>query len=127
MRSRDAGAGWTGYAYSSTSPDSDANANIAAMRTPRPFAFMHWAKQWCGRLPYCLGASGVPAVSPEELPAPPAPYAEPNYYGSEALRRAVASAQGAAPEGVLISEGTSLANYTALAVLAGPGERILVE
>jgi aspartate/methionine/tyrosine aminotransferase len=97
------------------------------MRSPARFEFMHWAKQTVGRVPYCLGASGVPAVDPDRFPPAGAPYAEFNYYGNESIRAAVAAAQGVSADHVLISDGTSLANYTALTALAGPGDRVLVE
>jgi aspartate/methionine/tyrosine aminotransferase len=97
------------------------------MHAPTPFTFMHWAKTWVGRLPYCLGASGVPAPSPEEFPPVVSAYAGANYYGTSGLREAIATAYGAGIDSVLVSAGTSLANYTALTVLAGAGDRILVE
>jgi len=97
------------------------------MHAPNPFLFMHWAKTWVGRLPYCLGASGVPAPSTEEFP-PAAPVCSgANYYGISELREAIAAAYGAGSDSVLVSAGTSLANYTALTVLAGADDRILVE
>ncbi|NNE44379.1 MAG: aminotransferase class I/II-fold pyridoxal phosphate-dependent enzyme, partial [Gemmatimonadetes bacterium] len=97
------------------------------MRTVPSFEFMHWAKQRVGRVPYCLGNSGVPPVSPEDFPPAPAPYAEANYYGTDAIRGAIARAHGVTPDQVCLSDGTSLANYTVLTALAGPGDRLLVE
>jgi aspartate/methionine/tyrosine aminotransferase len=88
---------------------------------------MHWAKQHVGTAPYCLGLSGVPTVPASEVPETPAVTEEPNYYGLLAFREAVARAHGVGPDSVLAAEGTSLANYTVLTAVAGPGERILVE
>jgi hypothetical protein len=97
------------------------------MRAPETFEFMHWAKRWVGTVPYCLGMSGTAPVTPEEFPPPRAPYAGPNYYGSPELKAALAGGYGVRPEQVLVSDGTSLANYNVLAALAGPGEGVLVE
>ncbi len=97
------------------------------MRDPMPFHFMHWAKSWVGKLPYCLGASGVPSPAEGELLLPPPEAPTENYFGERPLRAAIASAHGVDLDHVLVSEGASLANYTALSVLAGPDDRILVE
>jgi aspartate/methionine/tyrosine aminotransferase len=88
---------------------------------------MHWAKRTVGRVPWCLGASGVPAPDPDEFPAARSEYAGPNYYGLDRLREAVARAHGVDVERVLITSGTSLANYLLLTTLAVPGTRVLVE
>ncbi|HET9888102.1 MAG TPA: pyridoxal phosphate-dependent aminotransferase, partial [bacterium] len=88
---------------------------------------MHWAKTWVGKLPYCLGQSGVPPPPPQELSLAGVREATENYFGDPELRKVIARVYGAGIEQVLVSEGTSLANYTALAVLAGPEDRILVE
>jgi aspartate/methionine/tyrosine aminotransferase len=88
---------------------------------------MHWAKQHVGVAPYCLGLSGVPTVPLSEIPDAPAVSDDANYYGLRPFREAVARAHGVGPDSVLVAEGTSLANYTALIAMAGPGERILVE
>jgi hypothetical protein len=88
---------------------------------------MHWAKQHVGVVPHCLGLSGVPTVPVSEIPPAPAVTSEPNYYGLPSFREAVARAHGVGPDSVVAADGTSLANYTVLTALAGPGERILVE
>jgi aspartate/methionine/tyrosine aminotransferase len=87
---------------------------------------MHWAKTWVGQLPYCLGASGIKRPSPGELSQPASPPVS-NYFGDAELRRAIARVHEVEVDQVLVSEGTSLANYTALTVLAGPQDRILIE
>jgi aspartate/methionine/tyrosine aminotransferase len=69
----------------------------------------------------------VPTVPPAEFPETPKIEALPNYFGLSAFREAVAAAHGVGPDSVLASEGTSLANYTVLTALAGPGDRLLVE
>jgi aspartate/methionine/tyrosine aminotransferase len=88
---------------------------------------MHWAKNWVGKLPYCLGESGVRPPSPEEFSLEGARAGRENYFGDPELRRAIARVHHTGIDQVLVSEGTSLANYTALSVLAGPDDRILVE
>ncbi|MDP6460344.1 MAG: pyridoxal phosphate-dependent aminotransferase [Gemmatimonadota bacterium] len=97
------------------------------MRRVETFRFMHWAKRHVRAHKWCLGASGMAAPSPEEYPPSPARYGGPNFHGLEELRTAVAGAYGADLDGVLVTEGTSLANYAVLATLAGPGDRVLVE
>ncbi|HMB70883.1 MAG TPA: pyridoxal phosphate-dependent aminotransferase [bacterium] len=97
------------------------------MREPRTFEFMHWAKRWVGKLPYCLGMSGTTPVDPSEVAPASAGPAGPNYYGTAELKEAVAAAYGTDPDSVLVSDGTSLANYNVLAALAGPGDGVLVE
>ncbi len=89
---------------------------------------MHWAKTWVGQVPYCLGASGVHMPSPEEFdPGPMDLSPSTNYFGAPELRSAIAQMHGVGVDHVLVSGGTSLANYTALSVIAGPEDRILVE
>lgn len=88
---------------------------------------MHWAKTWVGKLPYCLGESGVRPPPPEEFSLAGVRAGTENYFGDPELRKAIARVHHAGIEQVLVSEGTSLANYTALSVLAGPEDRILVE
>lgn len=88
---------------------------------------MHWAKNWVGKLPYCLGESGVRPPSSEEFSLDGVRAGTENYFGDPELRRAIARVHHTSIDQVLVSEGTSLANYTALSVLAGPQDRILVE
>jgi aspartate/methionine/tyrosine aminotransferase len=98
------------------------------MRSPAPFQFMHWAKTWVGQVPYCMGASGVREASPEEFDfEAPDLVGTTNYFGVPALRSAIAAMHGVGIDHVLASDGASLATYTALAVVAGPGDRVLVE
>lgn len=96
---------------------------------------MYWAKAH-EDAPWHLGTSGAPgpgAAEQAELFAPPGEgmpdrtASTGDRFGFEAVRRAVATAWDASEDGVLVSDGTSLANYTALTALAGPGDRALVE
>jgi aspartate/methionine/tyrosine aminotransferase len=105
------------------------------MRYPNRFEMMHWAKTRVEGARFDLGASGVPSPGRDELPpvAPtsasePDPYSSVgNYWGDPRLKDVIATTYGVDPAGVLVSDGASLANYTALAVLAGPGDRVLIE
>jgi aspartate/methionine/tyrosine aminotransferase len=93
---------------------------------------MHWAKAREGT-PWHLGTSGVPAPSPADgsafLPAElgDAFSSLGDRHGFPDLRRAIAALHGVAEDGVVVSDGTSLANYATLSVLAGPQDRALVE
>lgn len=108
------------------------------MRSPPPFELMHWAKRSLGPAPYPLGRSGTPSPSSEEFEAVVGRGSTPPTWahcfssigdegGVPDLRAAIGNAYGVGPDQVLVSDGTSLANYSALAGLAGPGDRILVE
>ncbi len=96
---------------------------------------MHWAKQRSERAELSLGASGVHVPPDGELgrllweeAADADPFSsDGDYWGEPALKEAIAAVHGVEADAVLVSAGTSLANYTALAALAGPGERVLVE
>jgi aspartate/methionine/tyrosine aminotransferase len=93
---------------------------------------MYWAKDH-EPAPYHLGGSGAPPPEDEDVARLLAP-ADARFacstgdrYGLPGLRTAIARMQGVSEDSVLVSDGTSLANYTALSVLAGPGDRVLVE
>lgn len=92
---------------------------------------MHWAKDREGAA-FHLGASGTPSPPPHEI-APlfgaedDAASSAGDRYGFADLRAAIARLHDVADDAVLVSDGASLANYTALTALAGGGDRILVE
>ncbi|MBZ0267904.1 pyridoxal phosphate-dependent aminotransferase [bacterium] len=101
------------------------------MRTPRRFDLMHWAKRDLEPAPYPLGGSGTrPPGRDEASPALP-PGAGFTSFGDEGglppLREALARVYRTGETQVLVTDGASLANYTALAGLAGPGDRVVVE
>jgi aspartate/methionine/tyrosine aminotransferase len=93
---------------------------------------MEWAKSH-EPSPYHLGTSGAPGPDAAEVARlfrfddADAISSTGDRFGLPALRAAVARMQGVDEDSVLVSDGTSLANYTALTVLAGPGDRVLVE
>jgi aspartate/methionine/tyrosine aminotransferase len=93
---------------------------------------MHWAKAR-ERSRFNLGGSGAPPPPVEEaaellaFDGSVSLSSAGDCHGFPALRAAIAAFHGVGEESVLVSDGTSLANYAALAALAGPGERVLVE
>lgn len=97
---------------------------------------MHWAKAREGAT-WHLGTSGTPApgaaaeaeffAEPDDTLPAGRSASTGDRFGYAALREAVAAAYGAREDGVLVSDGTSLANYAALTAMAGPGDRALVE
>jgi len=101
------------------------------VRSVPPFELMHWAKRRLEPAPYPLGGSGTRPPGPDESPPVLPPAAGFSSFGDEGglpdLRSEIARVYGVAEDHVLVSDGASLANYTALAALAGPGERVLVE
>src|SRR5262245_24065990 len=79
-----------------------------------PFPYMRWAKRHLtAHAPMNLGMSGIESVSTEELPYPEGvPYWAPEgERGDPELLALVAARYGVDPEGVLVSAGTSLANF----------------
>jgi len=91
---------------------------------------MHWAKGPLESAEYPLGGSGTRPPSAGEwaavLDAAVASSAG-DEGGMPDLRAAIAATWDLPVEGVLVSNGASLANYTALTALAGRGDRVLVE
>ena len=92
---------------------------------------MHWAKR-SEAIPWNLSGSGAPSPPWTEEPGLLVFDRDPlssvgDLHGFPALREAIAAAHGVLADSVLVADGTSLANYAALSVLAAPGERVLVE
>jgi aspartate/methionine/tyrosine aminotransferase len=101
------------------------------VRSPRPFELMHWAKRQLEPAPFPLGGSGTRSPGPEDDPPRLREATGFSSLGDEGglptLRAAIARAYGVGEDHVLVSDGASLANYTALLALAGAGDRVLVE
>lgn len=101
------------------------------MEIPR-FEFMHWAKRGLEPAPFPLGGSGTRSPAPgdvalpEDVPFPPFGSAG-DEGGFPELRRAIAEAHGTDPDHVLVSDGASLANFTAIRAHSRPGRTVLVE
>ncbi len=101
------------------------------MGVPR-FDFMHWAKRDLEPAAFPLGGSGTAAPAASELPFPADPQLPPfssvgDEGGFPALREAIARAHDTDRDHVLVSDGASLANFTALRALSRPGRDVLVE
>jgi aspartate/methionine/tyrosine aminotransferase len=91
-------------------------------------AYMHWAKTQ-SPAPYNLATSGLGhyplarlRVSLDELEL-----SGTSAYGYPPLQQAIAAKCGVAAESVVAANGTSMANFLALAALVAPGDEILVE
>jgi aspartate/methionine/tyrosine aminotransferase len=79
-----------------------------------PFPYMRWAKRrLTSYAPMNLGMSGVAGVTSDDVPVALAmPYWAPEgEYGDPELRAAIAAREGVPPAHVLVSAGSSLANF----------------
>lgn len=90
--------------------------------------YMHWAKNQ-SRVRFNLASSEVEhfrldrfPIAVEELELDGA-----SYYRYPPLRRAIAGKSGVAPEQVVMADGTSMANFLAVAALVATGDEVLVE
>jgi len=90
--------------------------------------YMHWAKTLQAAR-FNLGNSGVAAVTLRELGAglDDIELSGPSFYGWPPLVEALARHLGVSTGQVCHAEGTSLANYLAMAVTLRPGDEVLIE
>ena len=90
--------------------------------------YMHWAKT-AGKAPFNLATSGVGPFPLRELPFDfrTLEINGPNSYGYPPLKEAIARQYGVDPDGVVTAEGTSMANYLAMATLLDPGDEVIIE
>ncbi len=90
--------------------------------------YMHWAKN---QLPvrYHLASSEVPHFALERLPLTVADLSldGASRHRYPPLRDAIAARQGVTADQVVIANGTSMANFLAMATLIQPGDEVLVE
>ena len=91
-------------------------------------AYMHWAK-FKAPVRFALTGSEVPHFRMDSLPLSIAGLdldgaSHPRY---APLRERIASRYGVATEQVVAADGTSMANFVALAALVEPGDEVLVE
>lgn len=90
--------------------------------------YMHWAKNQ-PPVRYRLGSSEVPHYRLDQLPLSIADLeldgASRHRYPP--LRQAIGDQYGVAPECVVTADGTSMANFLALATLLAPGDEVLIE
>jgi len=90
---------------------------------------MHWAKTDSAAR-FNLATSGVGAFPLRELPFDSAQFeinGTNNRYGYEPLKRAIAERYTVDPDCVVTAEGTSMANYLAMATVLEPGGEVLIE
>lgn len=90
--------------------------------------FMHWAK-FRGPVRYALTSSEVPYFRMDRLPWVVADLeldgaSHPRY---PALREAIARHAGVSVDEVVAADGTSMANFLAMAALISPGDEVLIE
>jgi aspartate/methionine/tyrosine aminotransferase len=90
--------------------------------------YMHWAK-FKPAVRFALTTSEVPHFRMDRLPLSLADLdldgaSHPRY---APLRRAIADRYGVAPEQVVAADGTSMANFIAMAALISPGDEVLIE
>lgn len=89
---------------------------------------MPWAKLR-SRANYNLATSGVAHWKLSDLPVriEDLEISGPSFYGYEPLQKALAAHCGVASDRVVAANGTSMANYLALATLLKPGDEVLIE
>jgi aspartate/methionine/tyrosine aminotransferase len=90
--------------------------------------YMHWAK-FKPAVRFALTGSEVPHFRMDSLGISLADLdldgaSHPRY---APLREAIGRRYGVAPEGVVAADGTSMANFLAMAALVGPGDEVLIE
>src|ERR1041384_4461202 len=90
--------------------------------------YMHWAKT-NGGARFNLATSGVGPFPLRELPFDPAELEinGANRYGYAPLTEAIARQYGVDPDCVVTAEGTSMANYLAMATMLEPGDEVVIE
>jgi aspartate/methionine/tyrosine aminotransferase len=91
--------------------------------------YMHWAKTRQGAR-FNLATSGLITYPLSGLPVKLddlAPLARGGSYGYPPLQEALATHCGVATENVVAADGTSMANYLAMAAIVEPGDEVLVE
>ena len=94
----------------------------------RASEYMYWAKTQ-QRARYTLATSGVGAYPIEDLHFDARRLAinGNNSYGYAPLLEAIAAHQGVTPDWVVTAQGTSFANYLAMAAILDPGDEVLIE
>ncbi|HEU0310577.1 MAG TPA: aminotransferase class I/II-fold pyridoxal phosphate-dependent enzyme [Sphingomicrobium sp.] len=90
--------------------------------------YMHWAK-YQKRVRYSLSSSEVPHFRLDRLPLTISDLDldGASHFRYAPLRRAIAARYGVSPENVVTANGTSMANFLAMATLTAPGDELLFE
>ncbi|HEX8423842.1 MAG TPA: pyridoxal phosphate-dependent aminotransferase [Pyrinomonadaceae bacterium] len=91
-------------------------------------AYMHWAKTQ-SQAPYNLATSGVRHYTLEQLRVELSDLelSGVSTYGYAPLQQAIAAKCGVSADSVVAANGTSMANFLALATLIEPGDEVLIE
>ena len=89
---------------------------------------MPWAKLR-SQAKYNLATSGVAHWKLRDLPVrlDDLEISGPSFYGYEPLQKALSAHTGVSPDRIAAANGTSMANYLALATLLKPGDEVLIE
>jgi aspartate/methionine/tyrosine aminotransferase len=101
---------------------------VSASARPMRSEYMHWAKNQPKRR-FSLASSEVAHFRLERLPIAieALELDGASHYRYPPLRQAIADKEGVAADRVVMANGTSMANYLALAALIEPGDEVLVE
>jgi aspartate/methionine/tyrosine aminotransferase len=91
-------------------------------------AYMHWAKTQ-SQAPYNLATSGVMPYPLERLRVELSDLelSGATFYGYPPLQQAIAAKCRVSADSVVAANGTSMANFLALATLIAPGDEVLIE
>ncbi len=101
---------------------------IDATMRPKHSEYMHWAKTQ-SKARYNLATSGVGAFPLRELPfdCSQLEINGNNSYGFAPLKDAIGRKYGVEPDCIVTADGTSMANYLAMATILEPGDEVLIE
>ncbi len=95
-----------------------------------PVEYMHWAKTVSSTRTYNLAMSGIQRLMPDSelgLGADAIRLDGNNFYGYAELRAQIAGRYGVPEGNVMITQGTSLANFLVAAALLQTGDEVIVE
>ncbi len=97
-------------------------------KRPMGSEYMEWVKT-LGAVPYNLAISGVKNYPLSGLPVDihALVLSGPGAYGYGPLKRAIAAKSDVNEDCVVTAQGTSMANYLAMAALLSPGDDVLIE
>lgn len=102
---------------------------MQASRRAAYSAYMEWVKTQTGSVAFNLANSGVKAYSLADLDIDFASLtlSGPGAYGYKPLVHAIAAKCNVPPECIATAQGTSMANYLAMAAIVEPGDEVLIE
>ncbi len=94
---------------------------------PLPFAYMAWAKEHYFDAPLSLVPSGMPAPSEGELPLPGDLDLRTEEHGEARLTSLVARIHRVEPEGLLLCQGSTQADFLVFQRFLDPGDEVCIE